>query len=114
METFPSNIYPEYDGNKRSISARVLESKLGDGYSQRCADGLNFLDEKASWVFKLTDTEADTLETFLVDRGGWDAFNWQPPRHATSKKWICKGWEREYEPATKSTITMTTIRVWDL
>lgn len=114
METFPSDIYPEYEGNGRTVTPRMRESKLGDGYSQRCADGLNTLDEQNTWNFLLTDTDADTLEAFFVARAGWDAFSWQPPRYAASANWICTAWSREYLAGSMSKMTATIKRVWNI
>jgi phage-related protein len=113
MEMFPTGIYPEYTGNRRTVTPRVREAQLGDGYSQRVADGLNTLDEDNTWTFHLSDTDANTLEAFFVARAGWDAFSWQPPRYAASCNWICTSWSRTYEPGSYSTIVAQIKRVWD-
>lgn len=113
MATLPGPA-PTSAGVKRR--ARVLKSEFGDGYTQRVADGLNAIEHVWSVNWEgLTDSEADTLDNFLGARGGWEAFEWAPPRGAgTAVKWVCEEWERRPRHAGHADITATFRRVYDL
>jgi phage-related protein len=85
---------------------RVLEKKLGDGYTQRAADGLNnvALKYEAVWT-GLTKEEADGLTGFFDARGGTEAFKASElPGRLRDRKWICKDWSVEWVSAQRRNV----------
>ena len=63
MATFPS-INPTYRASKRS-QPTVRNVQFGDGYSQRLRFGLNTDLKVWSLKFEVSETDTDTIETFL-------------------------------------------------
>ena len=74
MATFPS-INPSYGASKRSRPT-VRNVQFNDGYSQRLRYGLNTDLKTWSLKFEVSETDADTIETFLEARGGAESFDW--------------------------------------
>jgi Phage-related protein len=92
--TFTPPVAPSPNSQK-SVQPRVLKVDFGDGYGQRAADGLN--SRPAVWDLKwdaLTTAQAAAIETFLADRGGYEAFWWTPPDAATPLKFTGDSWTR--------------------
>ncbi|MCW2242809.1 phage tail protein [Azospirillum canadense] len=92
--TFAPPVSPSVNSQK-TVQPRVLKAEFGDGYRQRAADGLN--SRPAAWDLKwdaLTTADADTIEAFLDDRGGVEAFWWTPLDAATPRKFIAESWSR--------------------
>jgi len=75
---------------------RVLKNEFGAGYTQRAGDGINTMLKK--WAVEVIGdvSTIDAVEDFLEARGGWDDFDWTPPRAAASSKYICPTWSREF------------------
>ena len=90
MATFPS-INPTYGASKRSRPT-VRNVQFGDGYSSRLRFGLNTDLKTWSLKFEVSETDADTIETFLEARGGAEQFDWSPPDETETYKWICQDW----------------------
>ena len=106
MATFPS-INPTYTGlNKRSRPS-VRTVQFGDGFSQRITYGLNQDPKQWSLTFEVSETDADTIETFLEARGGSESFDWSPPDETTTYKWICQDWSKSIPYLNRATITAT-------
>ena len=78
MATFPS-IAPSYGAEKRSAPT-VRRVQFGDGYEQRLRYGLNQNPKTWSLTWNnITETDADTIETFLDARADDGAsFDWTP------------------------------------
>ena len=77
MATFPS-ITPAY-GETQTIEQDNIVVKLGDGYEQRLVRGLaaNKRYHIVSLVFNITQSQADTINTFLNARfDDQDAFQY--------------------------------------
>lgn len=91
MATFtwtPSFSSPE------SSRPRVLETELGDGYSQRVRMGLN--SDPKTWDLKFdnrSDVEREQIRAFLEARNGVESFDWTTIWGQTGRKWICKEWD---------------------
>ena len=66
MATFPS-ITPAYGVQKTSAPA-TRTVRFGDGYEQRTSLGLNQNPKVFSLTFNVTETDSDTIETFLDAR----------------------------------------------
>ncbi len=85
---------------------RVLEKKLGDGYTQRAAAGLNnvALKYEAVWT-GLTVKESEGLLSFFNDRAGIEPFTVPVlPDHLRLKKWVCKDWSEEWISAERRNV----------
>ena len=105
MATFPS-INPTYGASKRS-QPTVRNVQFGDGYSQRLRFGLNTDLKVWSLKFEVSETDADTIETFLEARGGAESFDWSPPDESDTYKWICQDWSKSIPYLNRATITAT-------
>ncbi|MCY3591622.1 MAG: phage tail protein [Acidobacteria bacterium] len=85
---------------------RVLEKRLGDGYTQRAADGLNnvALKYEAVWT-GLTKEEAGELVVDLRRWGGVETFKVETlPDGLSETNWICKDWSVEWVSAERRNI----------
>ncbi|MDY6958075.1 MAG: phage tail protein, partial [Halobacteriota archaeon] len=77
--------------SRKTVTPRVLRNDFGDGYSQRAADGLNYVPQVWDLKWILNGTDSDTLITFFETKGGHTAFNWTPPR-GTAGKYVLLEW----------------------
>jgi phage-related protein len=111
MATFPS-IAPTYGAQKTSQPS-VRKVQFGDGYSQRLVFGLNQNPKTWSLTWEVSESDADTIETFLDARGGAESFDWTPPDTATSYKWICEQWNKTIPYLNRATITATFVQVFE-
>ena len=106
MATFPS-IDPDFGASKTS-QPTVRNVQFGDGYSSRIRYGLN-TDLKV-WSLKwenISETDSDTIETFLEARGGAEHFDWSPPDDTDTYKWICQQWSKQMTSAGLNQLTAT-------
>ena len=85
---------------------RVLEKKLGDGYTQRAASGLNSVALKYEAVWTgLTKEEAAELVSDFSDWGGIERFKVEKlPDGLGEKNWICKDWSVEWVSAERRNV----------
>ncbi|WP_319520194.1 phage tail protein [uncultured Martelella sp.] len=99
----------------KSVELRTLETRFGDGYSQRGGDGLNTtgVTFNAMWP-GLTLEEADRIEAFFLSLRGFHAFEWKLPRDREAKLYRCKSWTRTGAGGAHDTINATIERVYDL
>ena len=104
MPTFPS-ISPGY-GVQKSSSPKVRRVQYGDGYTSFLKYGLN--QDLKTWNVRfsnLSETDSDTLETFLEARGGAESFDWTPPGESAAKKFICPSWNKQIPYLNRATIS---------
>ena len=93
MATFPS-ITPTYGIQKRSAPV-VRTVRFGDGYEQRTSLGINQNPKIFQLTFEVSETDADTIETFLDARAADNAsFDFTPPGEASSSKFVCESWTK--------------------
>ena len=111
MATFPS-ITPTYGAQKAS-KPRVRMVQYGDGYSQRLRYGLNTDPKQWSLTWNVSETDADTIETFLEARGGAESFDWTPVDGGSSGKFICMEWQKSIPYLNRATITATFVQVFE-
>jgi len=99
------NINPDY-GIRKVSSPKVRVVKMGDGYEQRLAFGLNQNLKEYSVSFKnLPETDADTIETFLDARAADNqSFTWTPPGESAASKFVCIHWTKTIPFANRATI----------
>jgi len=112
MATFPS-ITPTYGAQKTSQPA-VRTVRFGDGYEQRLTFGLNQNPKQWDLSWNVSETDADTIETFLDARAADAAsFDWTPLDEATSYKWVCEQWSKSIPYNNRATITATFRQVFE-
>ena len=87
MATFPS-ITPTYGVQKRS-KPNTKTVRLGDGYEHRLLFGLNQNPKIFNLTFEVSETDADTIETFLDARAVDSAsFTFTPPGESSSSQFV--------------------------
>jgi phage-related protein len=113
MATFP-DISPDYGAQKASQPS-VRRVQFGDGYEARLTYGLN--QNPKVWTLSfvnLTETDSDTIETFLDARADDnDAFDWSPPDESDTYKWVCEQWSKSIPVANRATIQATFRQVFE-
>ena len=104
MANFPS-IDPDFGIAKRS-KPNVKTVQFGDGYEKRITQGLNQNLKEYSVSFKnLTETDSDTIETFLDARAlDGASFTWTPPSESAASQFICTNWSKTIRYANRATI----------
>ena len=90
-QTWPAGLPGPSDENLTyTYQPRVRTARFGDGYEARIADGLNHNPRNFTMEWpNLTTAQKDTINNFLIARGGWEPFNWTPPREGSSIKVKC-------------------------
>jgi phage-related protein len=81
---------PDFNATKTPRS-NVVESKFGDGYSQRIQVGMNA--NAQDWSLAFTNRsaeEATEIDEFLTERGGVESFDFTPPGEEDSIKVVCR------------------------
>ncbi len=103
------------DGARKTSQPKVRTVRFGDGYEQRLTFGLNQNPKVWNLSFvNLTETDSDTIETFLDARASDNAsFDWQPPNESTTYKWVCEQWSKSIPFANRATIQATFREVFE-
>ncbi|MCY3591624.1 MAG: phage tail protein [Acidobacteria bacterium] len=85
---------------------RVLEKKLGDGYTQRAAEGLNSVTLKyeAVWTGLTLKAAADLIKFFQARAGTEPFIATELPPPLEDKKWVCKDWSEEWVSAERRNV----------
>ena len=105
MATFPS-ITPTYGIQKRSRPA-VRGVRFGDGYELRLQYGLNQNMKVYQLTFEVSETDADTIETFLDARAAVETFDFTPPGESSAAKFVCESWSKSIPYLNRATINAT-------
>ena len=113
MATFPS-ITPTYGIQKRSAPS-FRTQRFGDGYETRLTFGLNQNPKIFSLTFEVSETDADTIETFLDARAAnnMESFDFTPPGESSSSKFICEEWSKSIPYLNRATIQATFIEKFE-
>ena len=112
MATFHS-ITPTYGLQKRS-SPVVRTVRFGDGYEQRTSLGINQNPKIYSLTFEVSETDADTIETFLDARAADNAsFDFTPPGEGSSSKFVCENWSKSIPYLNRASIQATFREVFE-
>ena len=112
MATFPS-ITPTY-GIQKSSAPVVRTVRFGDGYEQRTSLGLNQNPKVYSLSFEVSETDADTIETFLDARAADNAsFDFTPPGESSSSKFVCENWSKSIPYLNRARIQTTFREVFE-
>ena len=117
MATFPS-IKPTYGQQKRSAPA-TRTIRFADGFEHRILFGL--AEHQNPKVFNLTynvsETEADTIESFLDDRAlDSDSFDFPSgflPEESDTMKFVCENWNKSIPYNNRATIQATFREVFE-
>ena len=113
MSNFP-NIEPSFPVRKSS-SPNIRTIKFGDGYEHRITFGLHQNPKTfiLSWK-NLSETDSDTIETFLDARAEDGAsFTYTPPNESNAIQFKCPKWNKNMQFPTRATITATFIQVFE-
>lgn len=115
MATFP-DIAISY-GAARSNAPKTKVVQFGDGYEHRLLYGLpshmNPMEWSVTWE-NITETDADTIDTFLNERAEDSAsFDWSPPDESDTYKWVCPQWQKRIPYPTRVTINATFRQVFE-
>ena len=112
MATFPS-ITPTYGVQKRS-KPNSKTVKLGDGYEHRLLFGLNQNPKIFNLTFEVSETDADTIETFLDARAVDSAsFTFTPPGESSSSQFVCESWNKSIPYLNRARVQATFREVFE-
>ena len=112
MATFPS-IKPTYQARK-TTTPKVNVAQFLDGYQHRIKFGLNTRPFVWSLTFSVSETDSDTIETFLEARADDGAsFDWTPLGSSTAYKWICPKWTKKIPYKNRAILDMTFQQVFE-
>ena len=114
MATFPS-IKPKYGQQKRS-APKTRTVRFADGYEHRLLFGLaQHQNPKIfSLTFEVSETDADTIETFLDSRANdSESFTFTPPGESSSSEFVCESWSKSIPYNNRSTIQATFREVFE-
>jgi len=112
MATFPS-ITPTY-GLQKTSAPVTRTVRFGDGYEQRTSLGINQNPKSYSLTFEVSETDADTIETFLDARAADSAsFDFTPPGESSSSKFVCEQWNKSIPYLNRATIQATFREVFE-
>ena len=112
MATFPA-INPQY-GSSKASQPKFHEVQFGDGYAQVIRYGLNQNPKEWRLRWEVSETDADTIETFLDARAADGAtFDWTPLGSSTSYKWRCFNWSKSIPYLNRATIQATFVQYFE-
>ena len=114
MATFPS-IKPSY-GQQKSSAPLTRTVRFADGYEHRILFGLaQHQNPKVfDFTFDVSETDADTIETFLDARANdSDSFTFTPPGESSSSKFVCESWSKSIPFNNRATIQATFREVFE-
>ena len=112
MAAFPS-ITPAY-GVQKSSAPSVRTVRFADGYEQRLTFGLNQNPKVYNLTFNVSETDSDTIETFLDARAADSAsFTFTPPGESSSSKFVCETWSKTIPYLNRATIQATFREVFE-
>ena len=113
MATFPS-INTSF-GIRKTQTPKNLTVKLCDCYEQRFTVGLNQNPYTLSLSFdNITESEADTIESFFVARAlDNESFDFTAPGETSSRKYVCDSHRKKIDFANRATISCTFREVFE-
>ena len=114
MATFPS-IAPTYGVQKRS-SPNTRTVRFADGYEHRILFGLaEHQNPKIySLTFEVSETDADTIETFLDARANDSAsFTFTPPGESSASQYVCESWNKSIPYLNRARVQATFREVFE-
>lgn len=113
MATFP-DIKPSYGVTKTSSPInRVV--RFADGYEHRITFGLpaNQNPKSFNFTWDVSETDADTIETFLDARGATESFDYTPAGEGSSMKFVCESWSKTIPYLNRATVVASFREVFE-
>ena len=112
MATFPS-IKPSY-GSQKTTNPAIHTTEFNDGYQHRIKFGLNTRPAIWGLTFDVSETDSDTIETFLDARANdSDSFTFTPPGESSSSEFVCESWSKSIPFNNRATIQATFRQVFE-
>ncbi|QDP66370.1 MAG: putative tail tip protein M [Prokaryotic dsDNA virus sp.] len=111
MATFPS-ITPTY-GIVKASRPNVRGIRFGSGYEQRIQFGINQNPKVYQLTFEVSETDSDTIETFLDARAAVESFTFTPPGESSSSKFVCREWSKTIPYLNRATVNATFEQVFE-
>ena len=114
MATFP-DIKPSY-GSRKSNAPINRVVRFADGFEQRIVFGLaqNQNPKVFNFTFNVSETDADTIESFLDSRANDQAsFDYTPEGESSSMKFVCDTWTKSMPYNNRATINATFREVFE-
>ena len=114
MATFP-NIKPTY-GQRKKSRPLTRTVRFADGYEHRILFGLpqHQNPKEFSLTFEVSETDADTIETFLDARANdSDSFTFTPPGESSPSLFVCENWSKSIPYNNRATIQATFRQVFE-
>tara|TARA_R100000234_G_scaffold117538_1_gene96183 strand:- start:1219 stop:1572 length:354 start_codon:yes stop_codon:yes gene_type:complete len=114
MATFPS-IKPTY-GQRKKSKPKTRTVRFADGYEHRLLFGLaqHQNPKEFNFTFEVSETDADTIETFLDARANdSDSFTFTPPGESSASEFVCESWDKSIPYNNRATIQVTFRQVFE-
>ena len=109
--------FPDFDpapGLTKSSAPITRAVRFGDGFEKRLTFGINQNPKVYNLTFEVSETDADTIETFLDARAADNgAFDFTPPGEAESSKFVCEEWNKSIPYLNRATIQATFRQVFE-
>mgnify|MGYP003122220861 FL=1 len=112
MATFP-DIKPIY-GESQDVEQQSLVVKLGDGYEQRLVNGLpaNKRIKNLNLTFNISETDADTIDTFLDARfDDQESFDYTITGESSARKFKCTRRRKSIPYKNRVNMTLTFVEL---
>ena len=114
MATFPS-IKPTY-GQQKSSAPLTRTIRFADGYEHRLLFGLaqHQNPKEFSFTYEVSETDADTIETFLDARANDSAsFTFTPPGESSASQYVCESWNKSIPYLNRARVQATFREVFE-
>ena len=114
MATFPS-IAPTYGVQKRS-APKTRTVRFADGYEHRIVFGLAEHQNPKVYnlTFEVSETDSDTIETFLDARANDSAsFTFTPPGEPSASQYVCEVWNKSIPYLNRARVQATFREVFE-
>ena len=106
---------PKYGQQKRS-APNTRTVRFADGYEHRILFGLaEHQNPKVySLTFEVSETDADTIETFLDARANDSAsFTFTPPGESSASQYVCESWNKSIPYLNRARVQATFREVFE-
>jgi len=116
MAAFPTDaqgnqFVPKYSLRKNN-SPKVRVISFGDGFEQRLSFGINQNPKTFDLTFDVSETDSDTIETFLDARIDGASFTYTVPTES-SMSFVCSSWTKSIPYNNRSVISATFRQVFE-
>ena len=116
MASFPTTVQPAYSGFSKRSQPNIKKVRFADGFEHRIlfvlAEHQN--PKVYNFTFNVSETEADTIETFLDARANDSAsFDFEAPGETASQKFVCEAWSKSIPYNNRATIQTTFREVFE-